>query len=163
ASTPATPCAPPSPLPARTGFGSAQHSTTRTRTLVVQRHRTRRTRRTAHAALRAREYLEAAAVLISAVVGKRRVERRDEVAVRAVDLHDVEPGLVGPHGGVGKGLYDGLDLVLGELVRNRRLVVPRDLLISRMFVGQHTCVVSCRWSCGDGGTYRRGADRDPAA
>ena len=51
--------------------------------------------RAQHVEAEARAVLERAAVLVGAAVLERRVELRDQIAVRGVDLDAVEAGLLG--------------------------------------------------------------------
>lgn len=63
-----------------------------------------------------RSVLLAAAVLVGALVGQRRVEARGEVAVREVHLQPLVAGLGGAHGGLGVLPVDGPDLLHGQRV-----------------------------------------------
>ena len=63
--------------------------------------------------------LQRAAVLVVALVGQRREELVQQVAVGGVQLDDVEAGVVGPAGGRGERRGDARDLVEGQRVRRR--------------------------------------------
>src|SRR5262249_56640637 len=76
---------------------------------------------------------EGAAVVVGASVLERRVELRDQVAVRGMDLDAIEAGLAGAHGGGGESRrrlvdarachlqrHDGLERHLVDRMRNGR-------------------------------------------
>jgi len=75
---------------------------------------------------------KAAAVGVGALVGERREELVEQIAVRGVDLDDVESCGVGALRGLGKGLNDGVD--------------------ARLIEGLRGGVVGCEWN-GAGGNW----------
>ena len=75
----------------------------------------------------ARPVLERAAVLVGAPVVERREELHGQVAVGAVDVDDVEPGLAGPPGRGRPVLLDAADVVALHRLRRHEQVVARQL------------------------------------
>ena len=67
-----------------------------------------------------------AAVRVGALVGDRRQELMDQIAVGAVDLENVEAGLVGAHRRLAPLADHVAHLVVRERARHRRIVVVRD-------------------------------------
>lgn len=65
--------------------------------------------------------LEAASVLIRAVVGNGRQEVVDEISVSSVDLDHIEAGLLGANSGGNKLVLDLMNLLDGQLVRDSPL------------------------------------------
>ena len=86
--------------------------------------------------------LEAAAVLVRALVVEGGEELQRQVRVGAVDVDDVEARLAGAHGGVDVHLLDELDVVLVHVARVRvDLEVRRDLrgparVVARLHAGR---------------------------
>ena len=75
----------------------------------------------------ARAVLERAAVLVGAPVVERREELHGQVAVRPVDVDDVEAGLAGPPGRGRPVLLDAADVVALHRLRRHEQVVAREL------------------------------------